>query len=308
MNINHIAYEFRDNKYYFERPEIFVSDISGQQVAFMVVYQVSPNYLKTCYNILSHNSFELQCIDAGYVETYINSSKKLILEEDDILLLPPNILHQSLSDPALFSRYCINFHISFSNKNMIKQSPNNSIFSHLKNEIVFKNEEIRRCIKKIYELSHEDINQIERAKVYLQLIFLEAENEVNKLIGNNNANRSETPILSTQVNNYRMWLIDIYISNYYMCKNHTEILSSVLSLSPRQTLRVVEELTGQHINDLVLNQRMNVAINALNNTELSMKQISEMVGYETYSGFYIAFKKYFGRSPEELRGYSDSDL
>ena len=67
MNINHIAYEFRDNKYYFERPEIFVSDISGQQVAFMVVYQVSPNYLKTCYNIHSHNSFELQCIDAGYV-------------------------------------------------------------------------------------------------------------------------------------------------------------------------------------------------------------------------------------------------
>lgn len=55
-----------------------------------------PKYLKTCYNIHSHNSFELQCIDAGYVETYINSSKKLILEEGDILPLPPNILHQSL--------------------------------------------------------------------------------------------------------------------------------------------------------------------------------------------------------------------
>lgn len=217
MNINHIAYEFGNNKYYFERPEIFVSDISGQQVAFMVIYQVSPNYLKTCYNTHSHNSFELQCIDAGCVETYINNSKKMILEEGDILLLPPNILHQSLSDPALFSRYCINFHISFSNKNMIKQSPNNSIFSYLNNEIVFKNEEIRRCIKKIYELGHEGINQMERAKVYLQLIFLEAENEVNKLIGNNNANRSEAPILSTQVDNYRMWLIDIYIYQIIIC-------------------------------------------------------------------------------------------
>lgn len=307
MNINHIEYEFGNSKYYFERPEIFVSDISGQQVAFMVVYQVSPNFSKTCYNTHSHNSFELQSIDAGNVETCINNSKKLILKEGDILLLPPNTLHQSLSDPSLFSRYCINFHISSSNNNMTKQSPYKSIFSCLNHEVVFKNDEIRHCIKKVYELGHEGMNQIERAKVCLQLIFLEAENELSKLIGNNDASRSEPPILSAQVNNYRMWLIDIYISNYYMYKNHTEILSSVLSLSSRQTLRVVEELTGQHINDLVLKQRMNVAINAINNTGLSMKQISEMVGYETYSGFYIAFKKYFGRSPEDLREYSAED-
>ena len=78
-----------------------------------------------------------------------------------------------------------------------------------------------------------------------------------------------------------------------MCKNHAEILASVLSLSQRQTLRIVNNLTGHTINDLILKQRMNVGIAAIKNTDFTLKQISEMVGYETYSGFYIAFNKFF---------------
>lgn len=53
---------------------------------------------------------------------------------------------------------------------------------------------------------------------------------------------------------------------------------------------------------------MNVGIAAIKNTDFTLKQISEMVGYETYSGFYIAFNKFFGFSPESLRQKINSAL
>lgn len=306
MNISTLSYQSGDHKYYFDRPEIFVSNISNLQVVFMVIYQSAPNYSRTCYNTHSHNSFELQCIDGGCVENYIDNSRKVILNEGDLLLLPPNMLHCSSTNPDLFRRYCINFYIVSDSEKKInpeksKEQNQKSIFSYVHNEIIFKNEEIRRCIKKIYELGHEGASQLQRALVYLQLILLEVENDLSKITGITNLQKNEELISPAQVDNYRRWIIDIYVSNYYMCKNHTEILASVLSLSQRQTLRIVKDLTGCSINDLILKQRMNIAIATINSTEFTLKQISEMVGYETYSGFYIAFNKFFGYSPESLR-------
>ena len=313
METDIVSYQSGDYNYYFDRPEIFVTNISNLQVAFIVVYHTSPNYLKTCYNTHAHNSFELQSIDEGNVENCIDNSKNITLNEGDILLLPPNMLHCSSTNPNLFKRYCINFCIiSDSEEKANHKKPGNecrkSIFSNVHDEIVFKNDEIRRCMKKIYEIGHDDVSQMPRTLAYLQLIFLEVENKLAEIMKISNIHEDREALTPAQIDNYRRWIIDIYVSNYYMCKNHAEILASVLSLSQRQTLRIVNNLTGHTINDLILKQRMNVGIAAIKNTDFTLKQISEMVGYETYSGFYIAFNKFFGFSPESLRQKINSAL
>ena len=104
-----------------------------------------------------------------------------------------------------------------------------------------------------------------------------------------------------QIDSHRKWLIDAYVSNYYMCKNHIENMAYILNLSPRQTSRIVKSLTDETLQTLILNQRMSIALEKIKYTDMSLNQISEMIGYSSYTGFYVAFCNHFGYSPEKLR-------
>ena len=100
-------------------------------------------------------------------------------------------------------------------------------------------------MKKIYEIGHDDVSQMPRTLAYLQLIFLEVENKLAEIMKISNIHEDREALTPAQIDNYRRWIIDIYVSNYYMCKNHAEILASVLSLSQRQTLRIVNNRNRQ---------------------------------------------------------------
>ena len=92
------------------------------------------------------------------------------------------------------------------------------------------------------------------------------------------------------------FLICEFFSNQYSLDVNLGDLAKVLCLSERQAERLVVNLTGKTFQEELTSKRIAMAKRLKKTTALSLKEISEYVGYRSYSGFWKAMKK------EEARG------
>jgi AraC-like DNA-binding protein/mannose-6-phosphate isomerase-like protein (cupin superfamily) len=69
-------------------------------------------------------------------------------------------------------------------------------------------------------------------------------------------------------------------------------LAKELHLSPMQTQRVIKKHTGKTFGENLLLQRMTVAENLMKTTEMSLADIAEYIGYESYCGFWKARRQF----------------
>lgn len=58
---------------------------------------------------------------------------------------------------------------------------------------------------------------------------------------------------------------------------------------------------GEDYKHLIIRRRMELAEIFLQDPEKSLEEISWLVGYRSYSGFQMCFKRYFGITPQEKR-------
>lgn len=87
--------------------------------------------------------------------------------------------------------------------------------------------------------------------------------------------------------------IDTYIENNIKTANIKE-LSEVLGYSAIYTGNLVKRLTGTPFSKIVLSKRCKMAADMLLNTDFSIHEIINMVGYENESFFRKAFKNKYG--------------
>lgn len=282
-------------------PEILISNIEQMQVGFVLSSFASKT--PDCPDVThAHDNFELQYIFDNNVEILVNNSRKIKLNEGDLLLLPPHMYHKVCENSSNYKHYCINFSV-LPNPYMLSDEQiqaidfRKKVLDSVDKELVFQNSEIQHLIRKIFEADSENLSLTLKNKLYLNVIF----EEIITHLSNKNVSVSEPqPIDATHlINMQRKWIIEKYISHYYMYRNHTENLSQILGLSPRQSSRVVKELTGSTLQELILTQRMVVAMESIKFSDMSLTQIADMLGYSTYYGFYTAFCKYYGFSPEQ---------
>lgn len=81
-------------------------------------------------------------------------------------------------------------------------------------------------------------------------------------------------------------------------------LAGRVHLSPGQLQRVFKLRMGTCISDLLIEGRLQKAVQLLSAGGLSIKEIAHTVGYEHPSSFTRAFEKRFARSPKYYRGRS----
>lgn len=290
----------RDRNTSVTGPEFFVSNFDDLQVAFIIERNPPLSYIKTGNAAHSHSSFELQLIIENTFEELIENARTVCLEKGELMLIPPHVLHKTKTSHT-YGRYCINFFICPNeSEDNVKQNSLELLFSQINQELIFTNKEITHCFEKIFDSVSNDELTLSRIQLYLSLVFMEVATHLNTV--------TEHPfepkpffLSQHQVDANRKWLIDAYVSHYYMHKNHVEALARILNLSARHTNRIVKTLTGYNLQDLVLRHRMSIAVENIKYTDASLGQISELLGYSTYSGFYTAFCKYHGFSPDKLR-------
>ena len=119
----------------------------------------------------------------------------------------------------------------------------------------------------------------------------------NTLPGRIKRDASERDVLMLN----RKWIVEEYVSEKFTQDEGIEGLAKALYLSERQTRNLVQEMFGKSYREIVMQQRMELADILLRTTKDSLSKIAADVGYRSYSGFYLAYLKHYGISPEAAR-------
>lgn len=92
-----------------------------------------------------------------------------------------------------------------------------------------------------------------------------------------------------------------HIHSFYTTKIEIPLLAKMENLSNSRYIAVFKKQTGKSPNEYIIDLRMQFAKNLIENTNMSIKQISERVGYSDQYFFSRLFKKNFGVSPMGYR-------
>ena len=78
-------------------------------------------------------------------------------------------------------------------------------------------------------------------------------------------------------------------------------LARGVRLSPAHLQRLFKQETGVHISDLLVESRLRNAAHLLSTTEMEVKEIAYLAGYQHHSSFVRAFQRRFRQSPKQYR-------
>ena len=96
--------------------------------------------------------------------------------------------------------------------------------------------------------------------------------------------------------------IEEFFHEHYANRTVTEEdLAEYLSVSKRQTSRILRQLCGKSFHEKLEEMRMHYALQHLVQTNDAVEDIAMRVGYTAASGFYVVFKKAFGMTPTQYR-------
>ena len=88
----------------------------------------------------------------------------------------------------------------------------------------------------------------------------------------------------------REFLMHEFLERSYASEVSLSDLAKELNLSEKQTERVVKEITGNTFRQEIKKRRMEWAKQLLADGGLTLEEVSHMVGYKSYSGFWKAIK------------------
>ncbi|SRR6266852_2842710 len=78
-------------------------------------------------------------------------------------------------------------------------------------------------------------------------------------------------------------------------------LARAVRLSPAHLQRLFKHETGVHISDLLAENKLRNAARLLSTTDMEIKEIAYLAGYQHHSSFVRAFQRRFRQSPKEYR-------
>lgn len=96
-------------------------------------------------------------------------------------------------------------------------------------------------------------------------------------------------------------VVEDFVNRRYAEGGGLNELSDLLGLSRRQTSRVVRHLYGEPLTAVMRNKRLSVAAVLLKNTDKTVTEIAEELGYASRSKFYCDFKSRYGTTPLRSR-------
>ena len=253
-----------------------------------------------------HTSYEIQYVFDGtlLLETKDNV---LTVKAGESVLIPPYVIHRNISEDQHYSRFSMSLFFEHNQKN------DKEDFS----EYVYYCELFRR-IDTVRQLSDEGISHMferflslgtnpearHRKELYLSMIFTTVSDILKQSMSDGNIHtKGETKQLSLE-DRKRGFMIEQYIALNYTDPDLSDGLRKMLYLSRRQTDRIVRSVFGEGICKITEKYKMKTAGLLTSQTDQPLKKIAQDIGYTSYVGFYNAFIRYYGCSPEKYRTIS----
>ena len=98
--------------------------------------------------------------------------------------------------------------------------------------------------------------------------------------------------------------INYYIEQHYPENIDRNLLAEVFFLTPEYLAKAYKKKSGVALNDYINYYRIEKAKELLLSKELKVSEISERVGFNSFSYFSTMFKKYTGQSPKQYKAQS----
>lgn len=206
----------------------------------------------------NHPFTEIQIVVNGGIH-YSNFKEKFNVCSGQMIIMPPNSYHESTHMEPDTQLICFQVSIPVEECSVISLSED--IPKLLFNEV------------------HRYITTGKSIKLPILLSLI-----ISELINN-----KSDPALSIQ---NRAFLIHDFFSNNFAKSVTISDLANVLCVSQKQAERLVQKYTGNTFRQEIVRLRMEAAKQLIKTTNLTMKEIAEKVGYQSYSGFWKAYSAY----------------
>lgn len=177
-------------------------------------------------------------------------------------------------------------------------------------DVILIPEDTMHCFKNIIEKTENISFQIMISDTYVKIVkipemfLVDLVNEIKRVKENENYSKvqaflcllctyllDEKKLKAQRISDYE-FIIREYFNINYNKEIKLSDLAKMLHLSERQTERMVIKYTGNTFKKEIIRKKMDVASHMVLDGKISLKEISEYVGYQSYSGFWKKYKKY----------------
>ncbi len=281
-------------------------DITVNDVTFHIWSRKNSSPDEIAVDTMAHMHYhsEFHYVYEGVEKIVISDTGKMYeIRKNEMAVIPSNIYHTVTSDSKL-SRECFFLDIEYCATESLNKHSDYYLFGHILSKIkdvtVINDDFISLILDNFRKLNNYNMSSLDLRRGFLLINaitkFLESE-----YISTSNAVIKKSKLKLNAFLHNRKRIIEEFISTYYMESKSLSELAKTLSLSERQVHNVIKNIFGTDYKTLVLKQRINTANVLIKTTNMTLEEVSRRVGYNSYSGFYMAYVRLMGVSPESLR-------
>ncbi len=265
-----------------------LSDVGADRVG------IAPVSKKKYDQLHFHTYYELFYVNNGRFSIKFENEDKEF-SKDDLIVISPGTNHKTIMVNPGTARYNFNF-LMENNSLKTNFSLYDALIGVFSDECTVINNcyALRDVLKKIVvDIMHGD-------EVMLGMHFHELAVSILDFVDPQKAHPLSTQTISDS-NMIRMYKLQQIIFTSYSQDISLNYIADKLFLSTRQASRIIQQYFGCTYRELVAKMRMKVAVELLENTDMTILEIASQVGYNSIKGFYAYFKKQFNCLPTEYR-------
>ena len=243
----------------------------------------------------THTNWEFVCVNSGNYSTS-EETNEFLLRQSQGILHPPNCFHKEIAKQKNASICVIGFHAECEDLHTIAS------------RVLTLNQEQRTLLSDIFTLAsetfHKDEAQAKTETVYgaqqivknkIELLFL-------SLLGSSQKKLSEhTPTEAKHKKRELVKDIQVLLSNDLDAPFDLEKIADTLSYSPNYLCRIFKKTTGETMLQYYYRLKITKAQNMILESSMTLKEISENLGFDTVQYFSAVFKKYAGVTPSQYK-------
>lgn len=253
-----------------------------------------------------HNHFctELHWIETGSCD-YICDKSKYPVNAGQLIIIPPRMYHRETNISKNFKKISILIDIS-----AVKENPSalEDCFYHTfrPNEVKIlpanstELTDLRNRICRLIARVETDSISMERLRIVCNSLLIEL---FDRISGDSLAKNENT----LQNGFSEDLVLENHIAHQFMPGASFSTLADQLHVSPRQLHRIITQKYGINYRDKMKEIRIEIATDFLCNTDKSIAQIAEIMGYSDTSSFSNFMKKATGKSPQQIRKVGQSE-
>ena len=257
------------------------------------------------------NCYEIHYIPYGYGTLSANAGSYNIIP-NTLYITGPHVEHAQFPDadnPMV--EYCVYLRLQ-KNSHTKKNSPLLKSFTEKNFWFGNDSQDIGNTLRQIFkELEQKNICYKKQVELLLSTLLIQiVRNYKHSEMLNGGKNTITDRLAGEQssfktVSDNKSLIIEEYFLYEYNSLSLTA-LSERLSLSPRQTQRLLKEYYNKSFQEKKAEARMSAAAILLRDKERSISEISETLGFSSPEHFSTAFHKYYNIAPRDFRKTTDN--